>query len=171
MTSRTTATTSVLARAAAALLAAAALAACGTSSAPGGTSGEVSVEPVSQPGSIQDPGHRADAQGVAEVTAVLGPALAGGNGKRACSLMAVSAQERVQKAVGRANCVDAVAALTGRLTADEREVLAHLQASRVTVTGTGAVASLAKGSDGPMVVSVFGAAPAFAISEERWSLL
>jgi len=169
-TSGRSSTARVLGAAACVLSALGALTACTTMQDPADGARPVNVQPVADPSSIDDPGHRNDAQGVAEVTAVLGPALASGNAKRACSLMAVTAQDRVGKAADRDNCVDAVALLSTRLSAVDRRLLTHLQAATVTVTGTTATASLAGGDGSAAVAGIFGTRPTYALSEERWSL-
>ncbi len=117
---------------------------------------------------IDDPGHRPDARGVAEVTAVIGPALARGDGKRACSLMARSAQDRLVALAGGENCVDGTTALAATLAPSDRADLEGLQATRVSVSGTSATAVLSGQS--AAVSRLFGPTPGFLLSEERWAL-
>lgn len=98
-------------------------------------------------GSVQDPGRDDTVEGVVEVLAILAPALADGNGPRACSLLAAEAQRQLENVTGTANCINAVTSVASTIEPGDRRTLtaggdwkASIADDVATVTGASAQA-------------------------------
>ncbi|WP_432986309.1 hypothetical protein [Dactylosporangium sp. CA-233914] len=85
-----------------------------------------------EPG-VGDLGRTDGVEGVVEVFEAWARALADHDGTRACGLMIATAARDLTTEFGAVSCPAAVTALHGRLTVDEREVLASARIDRETL--------------------------------------
>ncbi|MDC5698212.1 hypothetical protein OO014_13175 [Intrasporangium calvum] len=131
------------------------------------------VGPVEDPGGIQDPGSRADAEGVAESVAVLLPALGRGDGPRSCSLMARAAQDELTRLTGAKSCVEAVQPYAAQLKPSDVEWLTGARASVVVLEGRRAQATIGpgQGTVPSGLVPLMGNRATFELIEGRWNLV
>ena len=79
-----------------------------------------------------DPGLEPGAEGITAVIEITAGAIADGDGPRACSLMARTAQEEVMQRSGvTSNCLDAITAISEPLSDEARTALADVQVTDI----------------------------------------
>ncbi|MGY2067059.1 hypothetical protein [Blastococcus sp. SYSU DS0619] len=121
-----------------------------------------------------DPGLEPGAEGITAVIEITAKAIADGDGSRACSLMARTAQEEVMQRSGvTSNCLDAIKAISEPLSDEARSALADVQVTDIegeettsayaTATASGAAAEEATAALG-------GTAFTMSVAEARWGI-
>jgi hypothetical protein len=121
-----------------------------------------------------DPGLKPGAEGITAVIQTFARAVAEGDGPRACSLMARSAQQEViQRSGVTGNCLTAVTEISEQLSDDARASLADVAVSGITgeettsafatATASGAAADDATGALG-------GTAFTMSVADARWGI-
>jgi hypothetical protein len=126
------------------------------------------------PGEDFDPGLKPGAEGITAVIEITARAIADGDGPRACSLMARTAQEEVMQRSGvTSNCLDAIKAISEPLSDEARTALADVQVTDIDgeeTTSASATATVPGAGAEEATAALGGTAFTLSVAEARWGI-
>jgi hypothetical protein len=126
------------------------------------------------PGEDFDPGLKPGAEGITAVIEITARAIADGDGPRACSLMARTAQEEVVQRSGvTSNCLDAIKAISEPLSDEARTALADVQVTDIDgeeTTSASATATASGAGAEEATAALGGTAFTMSVAEARWGI-
>ena len=121
-----------------------------------------------------DPGLKPGAEGITAVIEITAKAIADGDGSRACSLMARTAQEEViQRSGVTGNCPTAVTEISEQLSDDARASLADVQVTNISgeeTTNASATATMGGSGAEEATAALGGTAFTMLVAESRWGI-